>query len=73
MANDELATLTAEVTETNGIIDSAVTLIQGLAARLIALGQNATDLASLKAAVAAEAARLDAKSTELAAAVAANP
>lgn len=57
--------LTAEVAETNAVIDSAITLINGLAQ---AIRDAATDPAALEAL----ATELDTKANELAGAVAAN-
>ena len=62
----ELDTLTAQVTETNTVEDSAIVLIKGLADQIAALK---TDPAALQAL----ADSLHAKSDELAAAVAAIP
>lgn len=61
----ELDRLTTEVSENNSAIDSAIVLINGLA-------QQIRDLATDPAALNALADSLDAKSNELAAAVAAN-
>lgn len=64
MAN-ELLNLEAEVTETNEVMASAIVLIEGLAAKLDEAGTDPVKLAALKDS-------LDANSTALAAAVAAN-
>lgn len=61
----ELARLQTEVTEMAGVVDSAITLIAGLA-------QQIRDLASDPAALTAMADELDAKANALAAAVVAN-
>jgi hypothetical protein len=63
--SDELATLTQEVTETGDAIQSAITLINGLAEQI---RDNATDPVALRAL----AAELDTQSDSLAAAVVAN-
>lgn len=65
MMSKELDDLTAEVTETSGFIDSAVTLIEGIAARIEAAGIDRQKLTALTT-------ELNAKSDALAAAVAAN-
>lgn len=62
----QLDNLTAEVTETRTIIDSAILLIQGLAARL-------EEIADDPAAIQALADELNVKSEALAAAIAAVP
>lgn len=64
MAND-LTTLQSQVTAEDTVIDSAITLIQGLAAQVAALEPN-------QAAIDALAADIQGKSDALAAAVAAN-
>ena len=64
MAN-ELLNLEAEVTETNEVMASAIVLIEGLAAKLDEAGTDPVKLAALKDS-------LDANSTALASAVAAN-
>ena len=64
MAN-ELADLTAQVTQTNTVIDSAVVLIQGLKAALDAAGTNPVALKALRDS-------LDSSEQALAAAVVAN-
>ena len=76
MPNPVLADLTTAVTNTEGVIDSAIALINGIAAKI----QAAVDAALLNGATAAELAPLVAvkddliaKSDALAAAVAANP
>lgn len=61
----ELERLTTEVTEIGAVVDSAVTLINGLA-------QQIRDLATDPAALNALADELDTKANALAAAVAAN-
>ena len=61
----ELARLQTEVTEMSGAVDSAITLINGLA-------QQIRDLATDPAALNALADSLDSKANELAAAVVAN-
>ena len=61
----DLAALTAQVTQNTTVEQSAITLIQGLAAQLVA---NAND----PAAIAALAASLNTSATSLAAAVTAN-
>lgn len=61
----QLDTLVTEVSETNTVIDSAITLLQGLKAALDAAGTDPAKLAELSAS-------LDAKQQELAAAIAAN-
>ena len=61
----QLDTLTQEVLETSEVIDSAITLIQGLAAQLTAIKDD-------PAAIQALADELNAKSEALAAAVQAN-
>lgn len=68
----ELDDLTAAVAENTTIDQSAITLIEGLAASIAALAANATDLAQLKAAITAKAADLRASSAALSTAVAAN-
>lgn len=65
MAN-EIEDLAAEVTETKGIMQSAKVLIEGFASALAAAGTDKVKLAELKA-------DLDAGSSELATALAANP
>lgn len=65
--------LAAEITETEGAVDSAITFITGVRAELAALTQGATDFESLKANIEAYSARLDSAQTRLAEAVAANP
>lgn len=65
MAN-EMEDLTAEVSETKGIMASAKALIEGFSQRLTEAGTDKTKLAALKA-------DLDGGSSELAAAIAANP
>ncbi len=65
MPSPSLEVLTTEVGETEGVIDSAITFIAGLA-------QMLRDAAGDPEAVNALAARLDAKQAELAAAIAAN-
>jgi len=62
----DLTALTAQVAETNAVIDSAVVLIRGLRDEIIAAGTDAAKLAELTA-------QLDAKEQELAAAVVATP
>jgi len=62
----QLENLTLEVAETKTVVDSAIVLITGLAARL-------QEIADDPVAIQALADELDAKSNELAAAVAANP
>lgn len=62
---DELTVLTQEVTETKTVMASAVTLLQGLKARLDAAGTDKVKLAELSA-------DLDTHTNALAAAVAAN-
>jgi hypothetical protein len=64
----DLAALQAEVTKVVGVEQSAITLIQGLSAQLKAALASA-DPAALQAVID----QLDAKTTELAAAVAAPP
>lgn len=64
MAN-ELETLTAEVAETKTVMASAVTLLQGLKAKLDAAGTDATKLAALSA-------ELDTNTNALAEAITAN-
>lgn len=61
----QLDTLTTEVAEIGTVVDSAVTLINGLSAKITELKDDPAALAQL-------AASLDAKANELAAAVAAN-
>lgn len=61
----ELEALAAEVSETNGIIASAITLIEGIAAKLAEAGTDPAKLAALTA-------DLNTSSEALAAAVAAN-
>jgi peptidoglycan hydrolase CwlO-like protein len=61
----ELDTLTTEVAENNAVIDSAVTLISGLAQQIASLKNDPVALQAL-------ADSLNTKSNELAAAVAAN-
>jgi hypothetical protein len=65
MAN-EVENLTAEVSETNGIMASAKALIEGFAAALKAAGTDKVKLAEL-------AESLNTESEGLAAAIAANP
>jgi hypothetical protein len=62
----ELEVLKAEVTETLGVAQSAVALIEGLAAKL-------AEIADDPAAILALAAELDGSANALAAAIAANP
>jgi hypothetical protein len=62
---EELAVLTQEVAETKTVMASAVTLLQGLKARLDAAGTDKVKLAELSA-------DLDTNTNALAAAVAAN-
>jgi len=64
--SQELDDLTVEVTEMGTVIDSAILLIQGLAARL-------EEIADDPAAIRALATELDTQADELAAAVAAVP
>ena len=64
--SQELDDLTVEVTEMGTVIDSAILLIQGLAARL-------QEIADDPAAIRALATELDTQADELAAAVAAVP
>jgi hypothetical protein len=66
MASPEMDRLEQEVTETEGVSESAVTLLNGLSAYILA---NVNDPAALTA----FATRLDAQANALAAAVAANP
>lgn len=64
-----LDTLTTEVSEAKGVMESAITLIQGLKGKideLIAAGNNDPALAALSS-------ELDTSANSLAAAVAANP
>jgi hypothetical protein len=61
----QLETLTQEVAEIGTVVDSAVVLINGLAAQIVALKDDPAALEAL-------AAQLDAKAGELAAAVTAN-
>lgn len=61
----ELENLTNEVAETSTVVDSAITLIEGLAAQIRDLSDDPTALIAL-------AADLDAKTNALAAAVSAN-
>jgi hypothetical protein len=61
----QLDTLAAEVTEMTTVVDSAVALLNGLSAQIVALKDDPARLLAL-------AADLDAKANELAAAVAAN-
>ena len=62
----ELDALTAQVAETNGAIDSAIVLIQGLSARLAAIAND-------PAAILALAAELDTKELALRDAIASTP
>jgi hypothetical protein len=62
----ELDDLTAEVNDTDGVIQSAIVLIQGLAAKIAAAG---TDPVALKALTDS----LNSNKTALASAIAANP
>lgn len=62
----ELDDLTAEVNDTDGVIQSAIVLIQGLAAKISAAG---TDPVALKALTDS----LNSNKSALAAAIAANP
>ena len=62
---DELARLTTEVAETKTVVDSAITLLGGLA-------QQIRDLKGQPAALAALADKLDAQQAALAAAIVAN-
>lgn len=62
----ELDRLTTEVAETKTAVDSAITLIDGLAQRL-------RDVANDPAAITALADELDAQQAKIAAAVVANP
>lgn len=66
MIMQELDDLTAEVNDTDGVIQSAIVLIQGLAAKIAAAG---TDPVALKALTDS----LNSNKTALAAAIAANP
>lgn len=61
----ELVALQAEVAETAGVVDSAVVLINGLAAQIVELKDDPAALVAL-------AAELSTKTDQLAAAVAAN-
>lgn len=61
----QLDTLVTEVAETNTVIDSAITLLQGLKSALDAAGTDPAKLAELSAS-------LDSKQQELAAAIQAN-
>lgn len=61
----ELDNLTVEVTEISTTVDSAIALLEGLSAQLLAIAND-------PAAINALAAELDAKSNALAAAVVAN-
>lgn len=63
---DEIVDLTTEVAETKGIMASAKVLIEGFAAALAAAGTDPAKLKALRE-------DLDAGSTELAGAIAANP
>jgi hypothetical protein len=76
MANPTLDNLAAAVTKIEGVADSAIALINGIAARIqaavdaaIAGGASAADLAPVQA----EVDGLNAKADALSAAVAANP
>lgn len=76
MSNPTLDALAAQVTATNGVIDSATTFINGVAARIqaavdaaLANGATADQLAPVNDEITA----LKAKSDALAAAIAANP
>jgi hypothetical protein len=76
MANPTLDALAAAVTKIEGVADSAIALINGIAARIqaavdaaIAGGASAADLAPVQA----EVDGLNAKADALSAAVAANP
>ncbi len=76
MANPTLDNLAAAVTKIEGVADSAIALINGIAARIqaavdaaIAGGATAADLAPVQA----EVDGLNAKADALAASVAANP
>jgi hypothetical protein len=76
MANPTLDNLAAAVTKIEGVADSAIALINGIAARIqaavdaaIAGGASAADLAPVQA----EVDGLNAKADALAASVAANP
>lgn len=68
----ELDDLTSAVAENTTIDQSAIALIEGIAAQLSQLVANATELGELKAAITAKAADLRASSAALSAAVAAN-
>ncbi len=61
----QLETLTQEVAEIGTVVDSAIVLINGLSAQIVALKDDPAALEAL-------AAQLDAKAGELAAAVTAN-
>jgi hypothetical protein len=67
----ELDTLTAAVAAEDTVIDSAIALIQGLAAQIATLA-NAGDTAATLAAITALATDVSAKSAALSAAVTAN-
>ena len=66
----EIDDLLAAVTEVKSVEDGAVVAIQTLLDRVNAIVQSATDLADLKAAVAAETAVLRSNAEPLAAAIA---
>lgn len=63
---EELANLATEVAETDGAVDSAITLIEGLKAQIIAAQGDPAKVAELAAA-------LDAMQSKLAAAVGTTP
>jgi predicted RND superfamily exporter protein len=69
----ELDDLVAEVTALKGVEDSAAATIARIAALLGSAAQNATDLATLKAAVEEQVKALKDNSVALSAAIAANP
>jgi hypothetical protein len=70
--SDAVAALQAQVTQSTSVEQSALTLIQGIAAQLAAALANAADDASAVAAVTAVNSQLQTSASALAAAVAAN-
>lgn len=73
MANAALEALQTQVTETNGVIASAVTLINGISAQLAAVQAELADVGVTSAALDTLKTSLDESEQALAAAVAANP
>ena len=70
--NAEMQTMADEITELKTVEDSATAMITGMAAQLVTLAQNATDLAQMKTDALALAKNLADNSAPLVAAVVAN-